>query len=160
MSEKKSSVIRANGRDLEQIFALFAAAQELRAAQQTMERRARAIPGGWRDMRLIGTLLDKLVVNLVGTLQPEKLASMRRMLPKMHYKVVCGTEATSTLPDEVVLAYDDLNTLVRYAHETCKLCVGGNENCRACALGKTLDRVMLRDRGDEGWCMIDLTEEE
>lgn len=158
MTEKRPTVIRANSRDLEQIFALFAAAQELRGAQQTMERRARAIPGGWRDLRLIRTLLDKLVVNLVGTLQPEKLASMKRMLPRMHYKVVCGTEATATLPDEVVLAHEDLDTLVRYAHESCKLCMGAN--CRSCPLGRALDRVMLRDRGDACWGMMDLGEAE
>ena len=73
-------------------------------AEQQMEARLRAIPGGWRDLRLIRTLLDKLTTNLVCTLQSEKLVSMRRMLPRMKFRVVCGTEATRVQEDEVILA--------------------------------------------------------
>ena len=62
-------VVRANSKELDRIFALFAAAQEVRMAEQQMEARLRAIPGGWRDLRLIRTLLDKLTTNLVCTLQ-------------------------------------------------------------------------------------------
>ena len=97
-------VVRANSKDLDRIFALFAAAQEVRMAEEQMENRFRAIPGGWRDLRLIRTLLDKLTTNLVSTLQSEKLVSMKRMLPRMKFRVVCGTEATRVQEDEVILA--------------------------------------------------------
>ena len=150
-------VVRANSKELDRIFALFAAAQEVRMAEQQMEARLRAIPGGWRDLRLIRTLLDKLTTNLVCTLQSEKLVSMRRMLPRMKFRVVCGTEATRVQEDEVILAMKDMDMLVHFAHEgNCKLCL--NPDCRACPLGKTLDSVLTFDRDGCGWDAINIDE--
>ena len=119
----------------------------------------RAIPNGWRDLRLCRTLLDKLVVNLVGTLQPEKLKAMKRMLPRMKFKVICGTHATKTQDDETILASEDLDALVRFAHEAnCKMCM--ETNCRACKLGKALDSVLTYDRNESSWAAIDIDVED
>ena len=145
-------VVRANSKDLDRIFALFAAAQEVRMAEEQMENRFRAIPGGWRDLRLIRTLLDKLT-----TLQVETLVSLRRMLPRMKFRVVGGTEATRVQEDEVILAMRDMDMLVHFAHEgNCKLCL--NPDCRACPLGKTLDSVLTFDRDGCGWDAINIDE--
>ena len=150
-------VVRANSKDLDRIFALFAAAQEVRMAEEQMENRFRAIPGGWRDLRLIRTLLDKLTTNLVSTLQSEKLVSMKRMLPRMKFRVICGTEATRVQEDEVILAMKDMDTLTHYAHEGwCKLC--SEPDCRACPLAKTLDSVLTFDRNGCSWGAIDIDE--
>ena len=153
----KLPTIRANSKELEQIFTMFAAAQELEHAERTMERRVRAIPNGWRNLRLCRSLLDKLVVDMVGTLQPEKIAAMKRMLPKMKFRVLCGPSATKPEPDEVTLAMKDMNNLVHYAHEAnCKMCL--ETNCKRCPLGKTLDSVLMQDRNDGSWATIDIDE--
>lgn len=159
MSDKKLPTIRANSKELNQIFTMFAAAQELEHTEKTMERRVRAIPNGWRNLRLCRTLLDKLVVDMVGTLQPEKIAAMRRMLPKMRFKVICGPTATNPEPNQAILAMDELDTLVYYAHEAnCKMCV--EPHCKRCKLGKTLDSVLTYDRNEDPWSVIDINAED
>lgn len=159
MSDKKLPTIRANSRELDQIFTMFAAAQELEHAEQKMERRVRAIPNGWRNLRLCRTLLDQLVMDLVGTLQQEKVAAMKRMLPRMKFKVVCGPNATKTQDDEAILSMKDLDVLVHYAHEAnCMMCL--EANCRACKLGKTLDGVLTKDRNGGSWATIDIDVED
>ena len=159
MNDRQLPMIRANSKELDQIFTMFAAAQELEHAEKYMERRVRAIPNGWRDLRLCRTLLDKMVVNLVGTLQPEKLKAMKRMLPRMKFKVICGTHASHSKDDETILAMNDLDTLVHFAHEAnCKMCM--EANCRACKLGKTLDAVLTYDRNEDSWAAIDIYTED
>ena len=159
MKDKQLPTIRANSKELNQIFTLFASAQELEHTEKTMERRVRAIPDGWRRLRLCRTLLDTLVVDMVGTLQPEKIASMRRMLPKMRFRVLCGPTATKPEPDEVTLVMHDLNVLVHYAHEAnCKMCV--EPHCRRCQLGKTLDSIVTYDRNESSWSAVDLDAED
>ena len=159
MSEKRLPTIRANSKELDQIFTMFAAAQELEHAEKYMERRVRAIPNGWRNLRLCRTLLDRLVVDMVGTLQQEKIAAMKRMLPRMKFKVVCGPNATRTQEDEVILASKDLDALVHFAHEgNCKMCMEGN--CRACKLGKALDGILTKDRDNGSWATIDIDQED
>ena len=110
----KLPMIRANSRDLDHLFALFAASQELEQVEKHMEKRVRAIPNGWRDLRLVHTTLEKLLVNMVATLQPEKLKAMKRMLPRMKFKVICGTHASHSKDDETILAMNDLDTLVHF----------------------------------------------
>lgn len=159
MAEKRLPTIRANSKELDQIFTMFAAAQELEHTEKTMERRVRAIPNGWRNLRLCRTLLDQLVVDMVGTLQPEKIAAMKRMLPRVKFKVICGPNATRVEEDEVVLTTKDLDVLVHYAHEAnCKMCLDGN--CKQCKLGKTFDGMMTYDRNDGSWSTIDIDERE
>ncbi len=157
MNDARPAVIRANSRDIDRIFALFAAAQTVREAEEQMERRLRAIPGGWRDLRLTRTLLDKLTTNLVATLQPEKLQAMRRMRPRMKFRVICGTEAARVQEDEVILAVRDMGRLVHFAHDSnCRLCM--RADCRACPLGRTLDSVLAYDRNGCSWGAIDVDE--
>ena len=45
-----------------------------------LERRVREIPGGWRDLRLIQTLSEKLVVGILQTVPRKKLAAIKREL--------------------------------------------------------------------------------
>lgn len=116
-------VIRANRHDIDSIFGLFAGIQEWEGAGETMERRIRAIPNGWRNYKLLLHLMDSLTVNLIATLPPEKLDSVRRMLPRMQYKVICGKQACETRADECIIAMNDIDTMADAAHEQCKLCV-------------------------------------
>lgn len=150
-------VIRGNGYDLEQIRGCYAAWKQLELLEKAQERRIRAIPGGWRDLKLCRTLLKKLADNMVRTLQQEKRDVLARTTGRMYFKVWCGPEAISVTPDEVILLQKELTTLVESAHEgMCKMCL--QTNCRACKLGKTLDSVLSMDRGDRQWSMIDLSE--
>lgn len=147
-------IIRANGRDVDLIFGLHAAGQELRRAEKEAEKRIRAIPNGWRDLRLIITKLDKLLDGLHLTVQPEKRQTMQRMAPRMRFRVWCGQEAVKTAPNEVVITKNEMGTLLTYAWEgTCTLCI--EQRCDRCPLGKTLDSVLSVDRNRGSWAAFD-----
>lgn len=146
-------IIRANGKDLDLIFGLHAAGQELRRCEVEMERRIRAIPNGWRDLRLISSKLDKLLNGIHQTVQPEKRQTMLRMAPRMRFRVWCGHEAIKTAPNEVVITKEEMSTLLTAAWDTCSLCL--EQRCERCKLGKTFDSVLNYDRNGGSWAAMD-----
>ena len=155
--QKPIPVIRANSKDLDLIFGLFAAEQELDRIEHEMERRIKVIPYGLRDLRLVRSLLDKLGTHLLATIQPEKRATMSRMAGHMRYKVICGPEATKITQDEVIFATADMNVLMTYAHKNCEVCL--ETRCNQCPLGKVFDRNLAYDRNGRSWAFVEWREE-
>ena len=150
---KELPIIRANKEHITDLFGMFAAINELEKAQDAMENRIRAVPNGWRDVKMICSRLDRLVNDLCQTYPLEKLVSIRRMLPHMKYKVQCGVAASNLKEDENLIASDDLDTITIYAHEQCKLCI--DQDCSKCKLGRTFDRIFMHDRDDGSWAHVD-----
>ena len=155
MSEKKPlPVMRTNREDIDLIFGLFAGMQELMNVEEKMEKRVRSIPNGWRDLKMLISVFDKLIKSLIETVPVEKCMSMNRMLPRMKFKIICGAQPSNLGDDECLISNHDANVLATHAHEHCKMCF--DQDCRRCALGKTLDSVMTYDRDDRSWANIDL----
>lgn len=159
MSEKKPiPVIRANGRDIDAMIGFHAAMTEIEESGKILERRFRAVPNGWRDYRLMRTLLDKLTDQTLDTYPFEKLVTLRRMLPRVRFKITVGPQATSNVHEnETLLSYDDLDTLTTFAREQCKMCI--DWDCDRCKLGKTLDHVLRHDRNGGCWATIPYKED-
>ena len=153
----KIQTIRANNDDVKLAFGMLAGLQEMKKAEQTMERRFRAIPNGWRNFRMIESVYGNLLDDLLQTYPLEKLISMQRMMPHMKYKVTCGVQASKLGEDECIITESNLNTLCIAAHEQCKLCV--EANCRRCKLGKVLDSILCYDRDGSSWANISLESE-
>lgn len=150
---KNIPVIRANREHINTLFGIFASLQEMEKAQEVMEKRIRSIPNGWRDFRLVCTVMNRLINDLCLTFPVEKLTSIQRMLPHMRYKVHCGVAASSLKDDENLIASDDLDTITRFSHEQCKLCV--DQECSKCKLGRTYDRIFMYDRDGRSWANVD-----
>ena len=150
---KELPIIRANREHINALFGLFAAVQEMEKAQNAMENRIRAVPNGWRDIKMLQKRLDSLISDLCNTYPLEKLVSIRRMLPHMKYKVQCGVAASNLKEDENLIASDDLDTISIYAHEQCKICI--DQDCSKCKLGRTFDRIFMHDRDDGSWAHVD-----
>lgn len=62
------------------IRALFGSQNSLINAQKSLENRIRSIPGGWRDFRLVYSVLEKLLSAILRTVPSQKLLSMKREL--------------------------------------------------------------------------------
>ena len=150
----KIQTFRANNDDVRLAFGMIAGLQEMKKAEKTMERRFRAIPNGWRNLRMLETVYGNLIDDVLQTYPLEKLISMERMMPHMTYKVVCGVQASKMGEDECIVTETNLNYLCIAAHEQCKLCV--DQNCKRCKLGKTLDTILCYDRDGSSWANIDL----
>lgn len=150
----KIPTFRVKTEEVTLAFGLMAGLQDIKKAEKAMERRFRAIPNGWRNLRMIESVYSKLIDDLLQTYPLEKLISMERMLPHMKYKVTCGATASKINDDECIITEVNLNNLCLFAHEQCKLCV--DQNCKRCKLGKTLDSILCYDREDYSWANIDL----
>lgn len=106
-----------------------------------LEDRLKKIPNGWRDFRLVSSVLEKLVGKIYETL-PDK--TMRHILhltdkgevvirPKPMVKL---QEKTQFLTDE------DLNMLVNTAISAeCAMCVRDGREQKKCKLRRTLENV-------------------
>ena len=148
------SRIRTNGKDINRIFGLFACLQELEYASSEMEKRFKVIPNGWRDVRMLIAVLDKLLDNVLTTVPPEKLPSIQRMVPQMQFKLVCGVQASRTDRHETIISDHEAEVLAKCAHEKCLFCPN-ERNCSKCPLGKVLDSVLSHDRDGDSWAWVD-----
>lgn len=159
MSDKKIPIMRMNTQDINALLSISAAYSTIEAVGNQMEKRIRSIPNGWRDLKCVLSLTGKMVENLVMTIPPEKLPNLRRMLPKVRFKLVLGPQATNTEKDETLIGHDDLDVLVAAARERCKMCVDWSVGkCTRCEVGRVLDHVVSFDRNGKDWDMV--TDEE
>lgn len=142
--------IRVYQSEMDRLFALYAALQELELAERDMQRRINAVPGGLSDLQLIKDTLSRFLEAVVATIPPEKLASIQRMLPRMAYKVYFNGVVSQMMDDATGVKIKDLDTLCKAAHEHCVLC---DDKCDRCKLGigKVFDRVLKVDREGESW---------
>lgn len=62
------------------IRAMFGVQNALIKYVPALERRVKTIPGGWRDLRLLVTLMEKLMEKVLFTVPAKKLLAMRREL--------------------------------------------------------------------------------
>lgn len=153
-TEKKPiPVIRSNRHDINRMMGIFAAVNEFELCQKEMETRIRAIPNGWRDMRLIDRKLTDIISGLVQTFPTEKMLSLKRMAHGMAYKAYYARPAAVD-KSETLIEQERLDVLCEYAHEQCKLCV--TAKCGACPLGKVFDSILSDDRDGRSWAEIDI----
>lgn len=144
--------MRTNNNDLNNIVGLYAAFGMIETACEEMETRVRSIHNGWRDFKCISTMLKKLAGNIVATVPQEKTPNLRRLIRRAQMRIVIGPQA-AVPRDETVIGYDDLDVLVLYARDACKMCPDWTK-CNSCKLGKTLDHLMRYDRNGKSWALV------
>lgn len=147
-------VIRANKDDINCAFGLIASLQEIKKAERAMPRRFRAIRNGWRNVRMIETVLSNMIDDLLQTYPLEKLVSMQRMMPHMTFNLHCGVSASKLNEHQCIVTEKDLDTLAIFAHDQCKLCI--DQQCSRCPLGKAFDSILTEDRDGRSWANIDI----
>lgn len=74
-------------REAQALNAIFGALNALRMAEQSMKDRAKLIPGGWRDYRLLETLADRLFNAFLLTIPNNKLLAIHAELPRTYCEV-------------------------------------------------------------------------
>lgn len=150
---KPIPVIRSNRHDINRMMGIFAAINEFELCEKEMENRIRAIPNGWRDMRLIDRKLTDIINGLVQTFPQEKMISLRRMIPGMAYKAYYAKPA-AVEKDETIMEQSQVDVLCDYAHEQCKMCI--DMKCSACPLGKVFDSILSDDRDGRSLAEMDI----
>lgn len=155
--------MRVRRHDAERIYQLFAALSALEYAQNDEDFRARvkAMPNGWRDLRMIRVTLERLMDDLMWTVPLEKLVGLKRDMPRCRFDIRFGPVASQArAPHEMIVDREDLRALIRSAHgERCRLCMKDGKACGRCDLGRALDRLCMQDRDGGSWSMTEIEHE-
>lgn len=140
----------ANRAEIDAYNFLCASLTDLLEAQETMEKRAKLIPGGWRNLRMISAVLENLLRDLKCTFPREKRAQIQRTAQRMRHKLVIGPQVY-TDEDEYVFGAHDMGVLTYAASRQCQLCMGTAADCKQCELGQTLDATSFISREERAW---------
>lgn len=150
---------RIRGNDLNRLFGLFAAECELRqaCADEHIKKRFKTLPNGWRDLRMLASVITRLTDKIQWTVPKEKRVGFETSARRCRFVVMQGPLAAKPKPDEQeIITTHDLETLVDSAWEwRCRVCIDGV--CSRCDLGRVLDSVVAKDRDGGSWATIDVT---
>lgn len=141
---------RANRKEIDAFYMLAAATSAVLTVEQDLEARAKLIPGGWRDVRLLRSKMENLMQCLIHTFDPDKARNIAKQMDHLRIKTVFGPEASKD-PEMFMLPTEDLAILIHAATQECKLLMCPSGDCARCRLGKVLDSASFVSRGDRAW---------
>lgn len=143
--------------ELHDLFKLYAAWDAVEKVQEDsfFVKRVKSIQNGWRDLRMLRAILEKLVNAIMWTIPAEKVEGVARTATRMRYSITQGKAVTRPNENkEQIVSARELDALIKAAHENkCRLC---DEDCNRCELGKALDNLVAIDRNGGSWSMIDI----
>lgn len=149
-------ILHMNRGELNDFFCICAGLDAMEAYAENHSARLKAIPGGWRDMRMMMAVMDKLVRRIRQTIPPEKRAGVDLTSRHIQYKLKLGKSAAQE-QDAMLMSLQTLDALVLSAHEyRCRIC--GKNTCAGCPLCRALDNVLAFDRNGGSWATIDIGE--
>ena len=147
MSKQKTTllpVLTCRQEETDAIVFMMCAVKRFREAQEVMNKRLRMTPNGWRDIRMITSVLDKLVDRLTKTLPPEKNDTLSMLLPDTRVRITYTRQIGKGKDHVSGILTRDLDMLTSAVHDSvCKLCDG---NCDRCDIGKVFDRFLNTER--------------
>lgn len=142
---------RANRDEVDTFYLIAASLSALLSAKENLEKRSRMIPGGWRDLCMLVSRLENLLLCLLNTFEPDKQRHIGRQMKYMRLKTVFGPEAVKD-PEMFMLPLEDVGVLVHAATQgVCKINMCPQADCARCQLGKVLDRCSFVTRCDRAW---------
>ena len=112
--------------------------------------RARLIPGGYRNLRCIETMMKNMILDMQHTFEPEKRRVIEKQIRHLRLKTVFGQQATKD-PEVFMLPTEDLALLIHAATGECKLRMCLPSECAQCRLGKVIDGASFVSRGNRAW---------
>ena len=116
-----------------------------------LEKRLKSMPNGWRDARMIQTVLGRLIDNLSETIPPEQRISILKNL--MNQEIRIGTSAVASVPDFTLVPLKSAYILSQAAMDNqCLFCAKSVMDARKCELRKALDAFTTIDREEIDGC--------
>lgn len=129
-----------------QLMSLGVANQILTNACKEAEARVRMVKWGWRDLRMVTKVLERLLDRIMDTMPADQLRAYAHSLHDASFTVgvKCRAVDNETLRNKehaMYLSLFALNALGETAHEHCMMC-GLDANGQAkCQLRKALDEL-------------------
>ena len=156
-AERTTNERPLSGKEYAALQSLFAALSSLSVTTPTLEKRARTVPGAWRDLRMMQTKCDTVMQRLLTTVPVNKLRHIRADIEhaRVYVKVEApglnsmSTEGFSYVPTDTV------NALLAYVCEhDCMLCDNTPEQARTCETRKMIEKALPHeiDAADGAHC--------
>ena len=125
---------------------LFGAKNALEQTHNQLERRVRTIPGGWRDFRLLMTLVDKLLGAVLRTIPQKKLLQIRAELSRTVCEIKVQGVA-GNLSDDKLLRMVPQGALETVVNESMSMKCFACERCdyKRCELFKAIESLYNYD---------------
>lgn len=131
---------KPNGREMSAIEYMAALDSQLLKHQTTLKDRLSSIPNGWRDYRLLISLMGRLLERLYSTLPVKTLLRLEAMCK--NGEVVIRLHPPSRTPEYVLVLDTDLQLLINTAMAAeCAICLKEGPEIKKCPLRKALDGI-------------------
>lgn len=140
--------------------AIFGANNALEQTHKQLEQRVRLIPGGWRDLKLIMSVLDKLMGAVLRTIPQKKLVQIRAELSRTVCEIKLQS-VTGGLSDDKLLTVVPQGALETVVNESMSMKCFCCERCdyKRCELFKAIDSLYNYDFPKTKTCPLsDMTE--
>ena len=141
---------QANRGEVDCYYYLDAFHDKMKQVKKDMEKRAKLVPGVWRDICLIENKLDYVLKLLGATFEPEKARQLKRMGQSIHVELKYNRQAVRD-NDMILVSADELATIVTAASQFCKMQMCEAQECRKCELGKVMDNLSWVSRDGRAW---------
>lgn len=128
-----------------------------------LEKRLRAVPGGWRDARMLDAVSASLVARLCDTIPAEKLLAIRREIKHTQVYIRTRPDYGAKSKDDVTYVNEEaLDRLVQRVMEMeCHLCMKNRAEAKRCPIRKDIEAVyhfgLEVGKKDEGCPLAGLT---
>jgi len=108
--------------------------------KEELKDRLHLFNGGWRDIQLAASALDRTFNRLLETIPLKKLLSIRREMRYMVCETKLNPAAKNPAGDEIFITNDVLRGLVNRAIAMdCTFCEKSASECRRCELFKDVE---------------------
>lgn len=116
-----------------------------------LEKRLKSIPNGWRDARMIQSVLGRLIDRLTDTIPPEQRIAILTNLTKQEIRI--GATSVASAKDFTLVPLESAYVLVDAAMDSvCDFCSKTVMEARKCELRKALDAFTTLDREEIQGC--------
>jgi len=106
-----------------------------------LEKRLRAVPGGWRDARMLDAVSASLVARLCDTIPAEKLLAIRREIEHTQVYIRTRPDYGAKSKDDVTYVSEEaLDRLVQRVMDFhCHMCDKSRADAKRCQVRKDIE---------------------
>lgn len=142
-SEKDIPRTRMNYAEYTAFLELGALVGTIEGLSKRLEKRLRAVPGGWRDARMLDSVTASLLTRLCETIPLEKLLAIRKELD--HTQVIIRTRPDYAAQSRDSVTYVNEEALDRLVQRVmdfeCHMCDRSRAEAKRCQVRKDIEGI-------------------
>lgn len=129
-----------NSKELHRFELLAALDVQLTSGQEPLKARLQTIPNGWRDFRMIGARLGRLIEQIYDTMPTNRVRYMQTLC--QYGEILIRVKPAAKSDENLLLPVSALRVLVNHAmSDHCTMCFLNRDEVKACKLRKALIEV-------------------